>query len=102
MFLEWLTFKVLDIIWGNGESIFKLVRFALFVIAAIAVLDWLVFVDPAQVPSARHSLITAPQVFFGVVSPPWYPGLYVSLIVLVRLVAVGFFLSIIIKRFNRR
>ena len=50
----------------------------------------------------RPSLADAPQVFLGTRTPSNYEGPYLTAILIVRLIAFGFFMSIIIKRFNRR
>jgi hypothetical protein len=101
-FLEWVGFKVLDFIWGNGESILKLLRFVVVAILAMAIMDVIYFGDADSVRAYLDALVTAPAIFFGVVSPPGYSTLYLTLILAVRLTAFAFFISIIIKRFNRR
>ncbi|MBD2214241.1 hypothetical protein H6G27_30915 [Nostoc linckia FACHB-104] len=49
-----------------------------------------------------ESFVNAPQIFLGTLSPSNYPIPYLTFILFIRLVAFGFFMSIIIKRFNRR
>lgn len=101
-FWEWIEFKVLDYIWGNGESAIKLLRTALIALFFIAIIDTLFFKDPKFVKSYFMSLLLAPQLLMGLTTPSDYPGLYLSSIFLIRLILFGFFMSIIIKRFNRR
>ncbi len=101
-FLEWVSFKTLDFIWGNGESVLKLLRAGLLVLLLIALIDVLSFKNPESLKSYWQALKEAPPIFLGVFSPTYYPSLYLALIAFVRLVTMGFFLSIIIKRFNRR
>jgi len=101
-FLEWIGFKVLDFVWGNGESILKLLRFVVAAVLAIAVIDVIYFGDPDSVRAYLNALALAPAVFFGVLSPPNYSTLYLTLILVVRLTTFAFFISIIIKRLNRR
>jgi hypothetical protein len=88
--------------WGNGESTWKLVRSSCIVLMFIALVDLFIFKDPQSPGNYIDALVQAPQIFFGISTPRNYPGLYLTLIVIVRLVAFGFFMSIIIKRFNRR
>ena len=38
-FLSWMKFKLLDYVWGNGESISALLRAVIVLMAAIAILD---------------------------------------------------------------
>jgi hypothetical protein len=101
-FVEWLEFKILDFVWGNGESTLKLLRSTAVVLALIALIEAFIFQDPTSPNSYMNALSEAPQVFFGVLTPKHYPGWYVTIIVVVRLILFGFFMSIIIKRFNRR
>lgn len=99
---EWLEFKLLDLIWGNGESSWKLFRAVLMVLLIITGIHVIGFGDPKLVESYVEALLMSPQVFLGVVNPTAYPGSYVTVIFLIRLIMFGFFMSIIIKRFNRR
>jgi hypothetical protein len=101
-FLEWLKFKVLDFIWGNGENLFRLVRFVLIVLVLMALGDVAVYGDPGRVQSYGASFIRSFAIFFGTLIPDDYGKAYLALITCVRLVIVGFFLSIIIKKFSRR
>lgn len=100
--LLWLEFKSLDLIWGNGESIFKLIRFAAICNVIIAIVNVYLYGDLKSLDSYWNSLADAPSIFLGVNSPTNYNKIYLASIALVRLIIIGFFLSIIIKRFNRR
>lgn len=102
VFGEWVEFKLLDLIWGNGESSWKLFRAVLVVLLVIAGIHVIGFGNPSLVGSYVNALLMSPQVFLGVVSPAAYPESYVTAIFLIRLIMFGFFMSIIIKRFNRR
>jgi hypothetical protein len=99
---EWIEFKLLDLIWGNGESTWKLCRAVLVVLLLIAGIHAVGFKDPSLIRSYGEGLLISSQVFLGVLKPPLYPALYLTGIFLVRLIMFGFFMSIIIKRFNRR
>lgn len=101
-FIDWLKFKLLDIIWGNGESLYKLIRSIVSIFIAMFILDIYIFADPINSNNFIYSLAKIPEIFLGVVTPDHYPKLYLVSIVFVRLVTMGFFMSIIIKRFNRR
>lgn len=89
-------------VWGNGESTLKLFRAVLVVLLIIAGVHAIGFEDPNLVKSYGEALLISPQVFLGVLKPAAYPGPYLTVIFLVRLIMFGFFMSIIIKRFNRR
>ena len=101
-FLEWLKFKALDLVWGNGENLFRLARFVLIVLVLMALVDVAFDGDPASVRSYVASFIRSFAIFFGTLTPDDYGKVYLALITCVRLIAVGFFLSIIIKKFSRR
>jgi hypothetical protein len=101
-FFEWLKFKVLDFIWGNGESICKLLRSILIILFLMFLVDVIAFKNITQINSYWNSFLKMPGVFLGVSQPSSYPNIYLALISFTRLVAIGFFMSIIIKRFNRR
>lgn len=101
-FIEWSRFKTLDFIWGNGESAPKLLRATGVVFLLMSLIDAWAFRDPQRIGSYTQALIESPQVFLGTLSPAHYPSWYLTIILLVRLIAFGFFMSIIIKRFSRR
>jgi hypothetical protein len=101
-FFEWLYFRTLDFIWGNGESASKLVRSIFFMLLLMTLYDVFAFKDATKINSYWNSLWTMPEIFIGVTSPSHYHRLYLSLIVVVRLIVIGLFLSILIKKFNRR
>ena len=102
LFIEWAQFKVLDYIWGNGESTFKLIRSTFIALFIIALIDVIYCGNPQLIGSYIESILKSPQVFLGVVEPVGYPKSYLAAIFFIRLVTFGFFMSIIIKRFNRR
>jgi hypothetical protein len=101
MWVKWAAFKLLDFIWGNGESPLKLLRTMLIVLAAMALVDAFVWRSAEHVGFAQ-ALVMAPQVLLGTQAPRAFPGWYLALVVALRLVAFGFFTSILIKRFSRR
>jgi hypothetical protein len=101
-FFRWLRFKILELMWGNGESTWKLVRAVAIAWFLIAVIDVQAFGDPRLIATYARALATAPVIFFGVAVPPTYPASYAAVILFIRLVFFGFFMAIIIKRFNRR
>lgn len=99
---DWMVFNALDFTWGNGENVWRLFRFVVLVLAFMAVGDTIYCGDPGKISSYWTSLTKSFAVFFGAWVPPEYPRFYLAVIICMRLVLVGFFLSIIIKRFNRR
>lgn len=101
-FFEWANFKLLDFVWGNGESTYKLTRSVVLLLVAMAFVDVLKSKDPSMVSSYVKASLAMPEVLLGVSTPSCYPDWYLAFIVFARLVSIGFFMSIIIKRFNRR
>lgn len=101
-FIEWFEFKVLDLIWGNGESALKLVRAALFVLVLMSLYDVLIFRDSQVLGNYVQAFFDSPQILLGTLSPAHYSSASITVILFVRLVLFGFFMSILIKRFNRR
>jgi hypothetical protein len=101
-FFQWLSFKTLDYIWGNGESLLRLIRAILIVLVLMTLLDVSLYGDPNQLRNYGSSFTRAFEIFFGTLTPDEYGKAYLAIITCLRLVAVGFFLSIIIKRFGRR
>jgi len=101
-FFRYIEFKLLDIVWGNGENLFKLLRATVFFIFAITINDAIVRHNPIDLRSYYLAAIAAPQIFLGTLSPPQYQNGFLTGVQVVRLVFFGFFMSIIIKRFNRR
>ncbi len=101
-FLDWIGFKCLDWIWGNGENAWKLLRAVIVLLALISFRDVFIHRDPWQVRSYLSAAVQAPQIFLGTTSPSYYSSGYLALIVLCRLIAFAFLMSIVLKRFNRR
>jgi hypothetical protein len=101
-FASWVKFKILDYVWGNGESISGLLRAVIIVILAITILY--LATDPAPLPSKAFfgSLWRATQIFFGVSAPQYISPGWLTFITVLRLISFGFFMAILIKRFNRR
>lgn len=102
MFGEWVEFKELDLIWGNGESALKLCRAVIVILCIIALHHVLDYGDPKLLSSYFDALVMSPQIFLGILHPPQYSASFLTIVILVRLIMFGFFMSIIIKRFNRR
>lgn len=101
-FLDWVKFKALDHLWGNGESAPKLLRAALIILLLMTLTTTVWFKDGRRPASYWEALCEAPQVFFGTLSPRGYASGYLTAVVFIRLVIIALFLAIIVKRYNRR
>lgn len=102
MFLRWIEFRALDLLWGNGESALKLIRFATILVVLLAFYDVFTNKDPDRVSHYIEALVRAPQTIFGVGETSHIPPVLLTTLTIARLVLVAFFISIIVKRFNRR
>ena len=100
--LEWALFRALDFVWGNGENAWRLFRFLVLILVCMAAYDTARYGDPGRIGSYWTSLTKSFAVFFGTWAPAEYSRFYLAAITCMRLLLVAFFLSIIIKRFNRR
>ncbi|WP_422507093.1 pentapeptide repeat-containing protein [Stenotrophomonas sp. GZD-301] len=101
-FLRWSNFKLLDLVWGNGESTWKLARAVFVIFFLMTLFDVFTYRDRSLVSSYWSAFLSAPQVFLGTSAPPHFPSSYIASVTFVRLVLFGFFMAIIVKRFNRR
>lgn len=101
-FMEWTSFKLLDFIWGNGESAWKLLRSIVMFLLLMTIMDVIYFKDMTNLTNYFNSFTEMPLIFLGSKSPGHYHSLYLAFIAFIRLLAIGFFLAILIKRFNRR
>jgi hypothetical protein len=79
-FIEWVQFKTLDFIWGNGESTIKLIRSAIFILLAMMLIDVVAFRNAQLISSYLSSLYEAPQILLGTLIPANYPKSYLSLL----------------------
>ena len=105
-FFEWSFFILFQFIWGNGESLVKLLRMGFIIWCVMALIDSLYFRDFININTFWDSLCSSfwrmPEIFFNIENPQEYSKLYLSAIVALRLVGFGLFMSILIKRFNKR
>ena len=101
-FFSWLEFQALDLIWGNGESLFKLCRSVFAILIILSLVDVFCSRDPELLTSYWDGLTEAPKIFFSIKKPSYLNEYGQMGVYLLRLVMFAFFMSIIIKRFNRR
>ncbi len=101
-FLCWASFKAGDLLWGNGESVWKLLRAVFVFLVGMALLHVLIAGKLTHLPDYWQALHLMPAVLLGIITPDTYHPLYLSLLVLCRLVFFGLFMAILIKRLSRR
>jgi hypothetical protein len=100
-FVRWLSFKALDLLWGNGESPWKLLRSVVVLFIVMAIFGG-IRTDPSQIGAYRNAFSEAPTIFLGISSGSALPRWYATVIAATRLVTFGAFVSILTKRLNRR
>lgn len=98
---RWLEFKLLDVVWGNGESILKLGRSITAVVAAIALYDVILAGNALDLAAYWASIKQAPAVFFGVLMKS-YPPFAQALIAGSRYISLALLTALLVKRFGRR
>ena len=90
------SFVLLDWLWGNGESIAKVLRAILTVQALLILLLWF------RGQPIGSALLEAPQLSLGLGElRSTFPGL-AALATLLRFFFLGLFISVIVRRFGRR
>lgn len=105
-FMKWLEFWILEFIWGNGESILKLLRSMLLSIILIAIYDTNTNTNAkaglVNFGFYLDSLEIAISSFLGVSHPTNFSNNIISLITGVRFVAISLLTALLVKRFSRR
>ncbi|MDO9310728.1 MAG: pentapeptide repeat-containing protein [Nitrosomonas sp.] len=90
--------KALDLLWGNGESLCRIVVCGLFAITTCAaILTW-------QEPlfSWPGSFGVVASAFWGISTTPPVPGNYLVALTAIRFLLFGLFMAVLIKRLARR
>lgn len=96
--LQHLRWKFLDLLWGNGESIFRVLVAGLVVIIVAAIFYML---STAGV-SCTDAFAETFAHFWGVKYLESMPVTYVVLLTVSRYIFLGLFLAILVKRLSRR
>lgn len=101
-FLKWLWFSILQVLWGNGESVPRLLFSMLGVFVLMAIYHGSRSVAPRQIDSYWSGLLAAPEIFLGVRSFRSDAYWYLTAVAATRLLFFAALASILLKRFNRR
>lgn len=101
-FFAWLEFKILDLLWGNGERPGRLARSVLFFLVLLAIYDAITHGDPWSLHSYLAALLRSPATFLGTSASPPFGEFVTTTVAFLRLVAFGLFISILVRRFARR
>jgi len=96
--LRHLKWKALDILWGNGESISRIITSWVFVLLLSAIL--LATSHPQfSFSTAMRSVAIE---FWGVHTSPMPPESYLVFLTIIRYTLFGLFMAVVIKRLSRR
>ncbi|MEM5367923.1 pentapeptide repeat-containing protein [Paraburkholderia azotifigens] len=101
-FWRWTCFRLLDLIWGNGESVLKLLRSFLLAFLVVGLSEGATSGDPWNLRKYLMGLQHAPAIFFGVSGVGSFGPTAASVIAATRLVGMAFLTAILIKRLGRR
>jgi hypothetical protein len=101
-YLKWFRFKMQAFVWGNGESTIKLLRSGLLLWVLMTIYDVFKFGNLNEISSYWASFVKMPQIFLSMEKPADYSDVYLSIIYIIRIIAFGLFMSILLKRYNKR
>ncbi|WDF65467.1 pentapeptide repeat-containing protein [Flavobacterium sp. KACC 22763] len=101
---KWTKVHFLDFIWGNGESLRRLIRFNFIVFLALSVVE--VFTSESKygfLEFLETLFVNIPSVYFGLKVENFEYSNYILLpLTILRLVSFALLMSIITKKYNRR
>lgn len=90
--------KALDILWGNGESLFRIIISGTVFIFLSAII--LATFDPKfSFPMAVRSVAIG---FWGIPTSPIPPDFYLVFLTIIRFTMFGLFMAVLVKRLSRR
>jgi len=103
-FVEWSCFVILDLIWGNGESLKKLMLTVFYFFIFIVL--YLISISPGEftLNMLGEVIKKTPLVFLGIknISDDHNNDGVFAIIYFVRLVIFGLFMSLLVKKISRR
>ena len=101
---KWTKVNFLDFIWGNGESLGRLIRFNFIVFFILSVIE--VFTSESKfafLEFLETLFVSIPSVYFGLKVENFEYSNYILLpLTVLRLVSFALLMSIITKKYNRR
>lgn len=109
-FLKWAKVSILDFLWGNGESLWRLIRFNLLIFALLTFYHIIEKSIQNAFQIINIFLVKIPSNYFGITIIDtnnnnyfeYYPAWLNLILVITRLICFGLLMSIIIKKYNRR
>lgn len=101
-FFEWLSFVILDWIWGNGESLKRLLLTVFIIFSCILFYLMSTASGDLTLKIFCENLKQTPLVFLGTKSIAGDNDGVFALIYFIRLVVFGLFMSLLVKKISRR
>lgn len=101
-FFAWVEFWFLHFMWGNGESIPKLLRTIIFVMFVISLYDAITLKPSPTVSDYWESLKMSPAIFLGTIQRAHHSLGATSAIVASKLIGFSLLTALLVKRFGRR
>lgn len=109
-FWKWFKVSLLDFLWGNGESLWRLVRFNILIFVALTIYHIIEKKENIAPKILDIFFIKIPANYFDIEILDskgnnyfeYYPSWLSLLLVITRLICFGLLMSIIIKKYNRR
>ncbi|WP_269684790.1 pentapeptide repeat-containing protein [Flavobacterium lacustre] len=109
-FWKWFKVSALDFVWGNGESLWRLIRFNLLIFALLTFYHIVEKSIKNTFQIINIFIIKIPSNYFGITIIDsnskdyfeYYPAWLSLILVITRLICFGLLMSIIIKKYNRR
>jgi hypothetical protein len=109
-FWKWFKVSLLDFLWGNGESLWRLVRFNILIFVALTIYHVIEKKENIAPKILDIFFIKIPANYFDIEILDstgknyfeYYPSWLSLLLVITRLICFGLLMSIIIKKYNRR
>lgn len=100
--LKWLEFWLLHAIWGNGESILKLMRTLAVILILISAYDTFQTGNPLDLGQYWKNLAKSPAIFLGIVTPAGFGTGVLAFITASKFVLFALLTTLLVKRFSRR
>lgn len=101
-FLKWVEFWILDFVWGNGESILKLIRSILIIILSIAIYITNFSNDNLTIGFYLSNIQAACEIFLGFNNFENFNHWFLIIITSLRFISIALLTALLVKRFSRR
>lgn len=106
-FVEWIYFKLNDLIWGNGESLIRLILSSVFLVTSLSIIATISMESNFSLNQIVRNIIYSLYYFIGSVDNKdinvIFENSYIQhMIVIFRTIFFGLLISILIRKYSRR